>query len=149
MPEPKLEGLIAEWLKGPTVTLRVRSTAGWGCPCPPFTLRETGDYFVFAEVPPTMLDPEVEVLHAGPKMEFVLEGSYTGRTDTLERRAAAKGERPPEGSRDAPASPVFRVVRWCVRPPPEALERGASEPWVRGYVEGASYAEKNGLVCPK
>jgi hypothetical protein len=148
MPEPKLRGLISKWLERangpepPIVTLRVRSTAGWGCPCPPFALRRTGDVFLFSEVPPTVLDPETPVLHAGPKMEFVLEGSYTGGTATLESHAAAKGEPPLEGDGlgAAPPSPVFRVSRWCVRLPADSSG---------DYAASASFAEANGLLCPK
>jgi hypothetical protein len=100
--------------------------------------------FLFAEAPPTMDDPSAPELHAGPLVEFVIEGAYTGGMESLRAWAARRGQ-PAPGGPDV-VSPVFRVQRWCARIPDDGKSTVTPEVGA-GYERARAFARARDRLC--
>ena len=147
-----LETAVDRWIRGAgagrpeTMALQVGSSAGWGCACPPFVLRdnakEDGRYFLFADVAEGVLDPEDERWHPGPRVRFVLEGVYTTRRSTLQARLNAKGMPAADESALQAPVPIFQTLHWCLIPPPLDARADA------GYQDTLRWAKELGVLCP-
>ncbi|MBM4356362.1 MAG: hypothetical protein FJ109_21645 [Deltaproteobacteria bacterium] len=115
------------------VTLRVRSTVGWGCPCPPFVFAASGDTAIFEEemLYPVFTDP------ADYDRVWEDRGIYrlTGRMNSMPldfyNWSKLTGKPQEFGGGDGEEyrlkrHPVFEVESWCFRPDPGVAE-GAAE----------------------
>ncbi|MBN4050332.1 hypothetical protein JYT28_01100 [Desulfobulbus sp. AH-315-M07] len=112
-------------------TLVVRTTLGWGCPCPHFAVPATPsldpmDRFLYPVFSPGVSDAATHWVLGS----FHLVGRYTGECMTYVEWKRHRGESAEldEGRNNAP-QPVFLVKSWCYEPnrPPDKFDIPAED----------------------
>ncbi len=116
-------------------TLVVRTTFGWGCPCPHFAVPaprspDPTDRFLYPVFAPGVSD----AVRHWVTGSFRLVGRYTGACRTYVEWKKNRGESAVlDEGRDNDPQPVFFVESWCYQPsrPPREFDMSADE--IRKY----------------
>jgi len=116
------------------VTLRLRSTVGWGCPCPPLVFVESGDVATFDEemlYPVFKVDADYDRVWASRGI-YVVTGRMRSQPLDYYNWSEQIGRPMPLGKGDGEEyrlkrHPVFEVDSWCFVPDPDAGDAAAPD----------------------